>query len=63
MKFFKVTKEDAARKIVGEALEKVTLATEKINLSEACSSCLAEDVFSDEKYPAYNRSTVDGYAL
>lgn len=63
MKFFKVTKEEDARKTVGDALEKVALATERINLSEACSSCLAEDVFSGEKYPAYNRSTVDGYAL
>ncbi len=37
--------------------------TEKVSLTEAYNRVLAEEVISPEHLPAFNRSTVDGYAI
>lgn len=37
--------------------------TEEVSLHEACGRILAEDIISPENVPAFNRSSVDGYAV
>lgn len=56
-----VTKEDAVH-IVLEKIE-ISAATETVALTESLGRVAAEDILSPEDLPAYNRSTVDGFAV
>lgn len=56
------TIEGAAQKLL-EAIKGKTIPTEKISLQDACGRILAEDIISSQDQPAFNRSTVDGYAV
>jgi molybdopterin molybdotransferase len=50
-------------KIIGEQFSDYPLDTEIIPISEACGRILAEDIISHENVPAFNRSSVDGFAV
>lgn len=57
-----LTKDDAVR-IVKEKCENLSPATEKVDISASHGRTLAKDIVSSENIPAFDRTTVDGYAL
>ena len=63
MKFFKVLDTKEAKKIVKDNIEAAALKVTSRKTSDAVGYTVSDDVFSAEKYPPYNRSTVDGYAV
>ena len=63
MKFFKVLDTKEAKKIVKDNIEAAALKVTSRKTSDAVGYTVSDDVFSTEKYPPYNRSTVDGYAV
>ena len=54
---------EEARQLAKDTLLKHETRSEKVGLSEALGRVLACDVASPEDIPAFDRSTVDGYAL
>jgi len=54
---------EEAREKVLRAMKEKPFGTERVPLRSACGRILAEDVISGENIPAFNRSTVDGYAV
>ncbi len=52
-----------AEKIIEENFGRYTLPAETAELSAAAGRVLMQDIVSREDLPAFNRSTVDGYAL
>lgn len=61
MKFMRVTEPKAVFKIIDNHFRPV--GGEIVGLEEAGGRCLTERVYAPEDVPAFNRSTVDGYAL
>ncbi len=61
MKLMRLTDPKAVLKIIDDHFH--PLGSEKVGLEEAGGRCLAETLFAPEDIPAFNRSTVDGYAL
>ena len=52
-----------ARRIVEERFCLKSSASETVNLSRACGRRIAHDVFAAEGVPAFDRSSMDGYAV
>jgi len=63
MKFFNVVSEEEALRIIEGVGNDFVLEKEKVSLHNAVDRVLAEDIISELDVPAFNRSTVDGYAL
>lgn len=63
MDFFKVTTFENAEKVIGDILSQRKVRIEEKPLYDAVGYRVAEDVFSAEDLPDFNRSTVDGYAV
>lgn len=63
MKFFNVKSEAEAHEIINMLASNYKLNHEMIGTIEACHRVLAEDVVAKADVPAFNRSTVDGYAV
>ena len=59
--FFKVVRFEEAQKLLRDNFP--PLQTEKVELSRSLNRVLARDVLSHEDMPAFERSTVDGYAV
>ncbi len=59
----KVVSVQTAGEIIKESFEALKIQTETIPLESASGRVLAEDIISEESIPAFDRSTVDGYAL
>ena len=59
--FFKVVRFGEAQKLLRDNFP--PLQTEKVELSRSLNRVLARDVLSHEDMPAFERSTVDGYAV
>ena len=57
-----VTKDEAVE-IVKSKVSQIVNDTEKVNIDSALFRVLAEDIISEEDIPAFDRSTMDGYAL
>ncbi|MBQ6267503.1 MAG: molybdopterin molybdotransferase MoeA [Clostridia bacterium] len=57
-----VTKE-AAIAIIREKTAHLTAQTQRVPLADAAGRILAADLIADEDIPAFDRSTVDGYAV
>ena len=49
--------------VVGEKMPVPALVTEELPLDAAAGRVLAEDVVSAENVPAFDRSTMDGFAV
>ena len=49
--------------IIQNEFATLTGRTETVSLYEACGRVLAEDICANEYVPAFNRSTVDGFAV
>lgn len=49
--------------IIQQEFQTLTERTEYVSLYEACGRVLAEDICAAEYVPAFNRSTVDGFAV
>ncbi|BDG61333.1 molybdopterin molybdenumtransferase MoeA [Caldinitratiruptor microaerophilus] len=63
MEFFQLRRVDEAQSLFLEACPKGPLGVEELDLLEAHGRCLAEDVRSAGDLPAFDRSSVDGYAV
>ncbi|HZK10024.1 MAG TPA: molybdopterin molybdotransferase MoeA [Clostridia bacterium] len=64
MRLLKVKSLDEGRKLLVELMESLNFKKEKeVSLEEALGYILAEDLLAQEDIPAFNRSTVDGFAL
>ena len=63
MQFFNVVSEEEALNIISETASGCSLGTETIPILEAEGRVLAQEVVAKEDVPAFNRSTVDGYAV
>lgn len=61
MKLMKVTSPERVMEIISEQFS--PLEAVEVELMEAGGKCLAEDIYSPEDLPGFNRSTVDGYAV
>lgn len=59
----KVVSVQTALEIIKENFSTITSLTETISLENALGRTLADDIISAESIPAFDRSTVDGYAL
>ena len=57
-----VTKDEAVE-IVKNKLSRIAPESEKVNIDSALFRVLSEDIVSSEDVPAFNRTTVDGYAV
>lgn len=57
-----LNKDDAVRLVI-EKTKHLTPATEKVDISVSLGRTLAKDIVSGENIPAFDRTTVDGYAL
>ncbi len=57
-----VTKEEAAQ-YVRTFAKNISLKTEAVPLSKACGRVLAADVLAAQDVPAFDRTTMDGYAV
>ena len=57
-----VTKDEAVE-IVKSKVSQIVNDTEKVNIDSALFRVLAEDIISEEDIPAFDRTTVDGYAV
>lgn len=57
-----VTKDEAVE-IVKKEVSRIVPETEKVDIDEALFRVLSEDVVSAEDIPAFDRTTVDGYAV
>lgn len=61
MKLINVTEPEAVFGLIAENFS--ALEAEEVDIEKAGGRCLAEDYFSGEDLPGFDRSTVDGYAL
>ncbi len=61
MKLMRVTDPQDVFNIIRQNFS--SLEAEEVDIKEAGGRCLAEDVVCQEDLPAFNRSTVDGYAV
>ena len=59
----KVVSTKEADEIIEKELSCLTLKKERVELALLCGRILAEDIFSLEDVPAFDRTTVDGYAV
>ncbi|MBQ7117726.1 MAG: molybdopterin molybdenumtransferase MoeA [Clostridia bacterium] len=59
----KVVSSEEAFEIISENLTSVYVGTERVSLGDSLGRVLSEDIISRENIPAFNRSTVDGYAV
>lgn len=50
-------------RILFDSLPEISLPSEKVNLENGYSRVLAEDIYSEEDLPGFDRSSVDGYAV
>ena len=57
-----MTREEAVA-LIKEKTKQLIPSTEKVNISQALGRTLAQDIVSQENIPAFNRTTVDGYAV
>ncbi len=57
-----LTREEAVA-LINEKTANFIPETEKVNISDALGRTLAQDVVSSENIPAFDRTTVDGYAV
>lgn len=58
-----VVNKDEAVEIVKNKVSHIVPVTEKVNISSALFRVLGEDIVSAEDIPAFDRTTVDGYAV
>ncbi len=63
MEFFRCISLEDGRRQIAAALADIRTTVELVTLAQACGRVLAEDVFSRENLPAFDRSTVDGFAV
>lgn len=63
MKFFNVRSEAEALSIVRALAKGYTLGTERVHTVQACDRVLTENIMATTDVPAFNRSTMDGYAV
>lgn len=63
MKFFNVKGKDEVNLILREFAENYKLSTESVDINYARGRIVAEAVMADSDVPAFDRSTVDGYAI
>ena len=63
MKFFNVKSEAEAYMIIDQLAKAYKIDNETIKTIDACHRTLAQDIVSKADVPAFNRSTVDGYAV
>jgi len=61
VRLLKVTKIDDALKLIKDSFS--PLETEEVTLEKAGGRYCAEEIIASEDVPAFNRSTVDGYAV
>ncbi len=59
----KVVSSEEAFGIINENLTCINVGSEKVSLCDSLGRVLSEDIISRENIPAFNRSTVDGYAV
>ncbi len=59
----KVVSVEKASEIIRENFSDITPYTETVSLYEALGRVLSEDIIAGENIPAFDRSTVDGFAL
>ena len=59
----KVVSVQTALEIIKEKFSDISIPAETVNLDDSLGRVLAEDIISRESIPAFDRSTVDGYAL
>lgn len=59
----KVVAADEALKIIREKFSSYHVESEEVSLFDSIGRVLFDDVVSSENIPAFNRSTVDGYAV
>ncbi len=59
----KVEAVETALEIIKESFSDITSTQELVAVESSLGRVLAEDIISKENIPAFNRSTVDGYAL
>ncbi len=59
----KVVSVQTALEIIKENFSDIPIPTETVSLENSLSRVLAEDIISKENIPAFDRSTVDGYAV
>ena len=57
-----LTREEAVSLIREKTADRIP-KTEKVNISEALGRTLSQDIISPENVPAFDRTTVDGYAV
>ncbi len=63
LNMLKVVAVETALEIIRENFSDTPLHTETVSLENSLGRTLAEDIISKESIPAFDRSTVDGYAL
>ena len=59
----KVVSVQTALEIIKDNFSDISIPTETVSLEESLGRVLADDIISSENIPAFDRSTVDGYAL
>lgn len=59
----KVVSTEKATEIISESFSHLKAQTETVALKESLGRTLSEDILSEENIPAFNRSTVDGFAV
>ena len=63
MKMLKVMPSNEAAEMIIQKNESMKVESETVHISACCGRILAEDIFSPETVPSFDRSTVDGYAV
>ena len=63
LNMLKVVAVETALEIIKENFSDTPLSTETVSLINSLGRVLSEDIVSKENIPAFDRSTVDGYAL
>ena len=63
MDFFHVVPEEEALRLIEEVADSHCIDVEEVGLEEACGRTLAQEVTAAMDVPAFNRSTVDGFAV
>ncbi len=58
-----VLSREEAVSLIKEKTADIVPATEKVNISDALGRTLAQDIVAAENIPAFDRTTVDGYAV
>lgn len=59
----KVVSTEKAIEIINKEFSSLKASEEKVRISESVGRVLSQDIVSSENIPAFNRSTVDGFAL